>query len=95
MSGGTIHQLLASPGDLLRRLNDIPRVLDLLVVDLGTNDQCPQDVSPVLVEDSAMALVELLRNRSPTTIVFMSVIQRTSVTEIKYKIKRLKADYHQ
>ena len=31
VSGGTINQLLASPGDLLRRLNDIPRVLDLLV----------------------------------------------------------------
>ena len=80
VSGGTFHQLLASPGDLLHRLDDIPRVLDLLVVDLGTNDLCPQDASPGLVVDSAVALVELLRqsNRSPTTIVFMSVIQRTS-----------------
>ena len=80
VSGGIIHQLLASPGDLLRRLNDIPWVLDLLVVNLGTNDVCPQDASPGLVVDSAVALVELLRrsNRSPTTIVFMSVIQRTS-----------------
>ena len=80
VSGGTIHQLLASPGDLLCRLNDIPRVLDVLVIDLGTNDLCPQDASPGLVVDSAVALVELLRrsNRSPTTIVFMSVIQRTS-----------------
>ena len=80
MSGGTIHQLLAIPGDLLCWLNDIPRVFDLLVVDLGTNDLCPQDASPGLVVDSAVALVELLRqsNRSPTTIVFMSVIQWTS-----------------
>ena len=80
VSGGSFHQLLASPGDLLRRLNDIPRVLDLLVVDLGTNDLCPQDAPPGLVVDSAPALVELLRqsNRSPTTIEFMSVIQRTS-----------------
>ena len=38
VSGSTFHQLLASPGDLLPRLDDIPRVLDLLVVDLGTND---------------------------------------------------------
>ena len=63
MSGGTIHQLLASPGDLLRRLNDIPRVLDLLVVDLGTNDLCLQDASPGLVVDSAVALVELLHQK--------------------------------
>ena len=47
---------------------------------LGTNDLCPQDASPGLVVDSALALVELLRqsNRSPTKIVFLSVIQRTS-----------------
>ena len=80
MSGGTFHRLLTSPGDLLRRLETITCVLDLVVVDLGTNDLCPQDASPGLVVDSALALVELLRqsNRSPTTIVFLSVIQRTS-----------------
>ena len=80
VSGGTSHRLLTSPGDLLRRLETITCVLDLLVVDLGTNDLCPQDASPGLVVDSALALVELLRqsNRSPTKIVFLSVIQRTS-----------------
>ena len=80
VSGGTFHRLFTSPGDLLLRLETITRVLDLLVVDLGTNDLCPQDASPGLVVDSALALVELLRqsNRNPTTIVFMSVIQRTS-----------------
>ena len=80
VSGGTFHRLLTSPGDLLRRFEAITRVLDLLVVDLGTNDLCPQDASPGLVVDSALALVEQLHqsNRSPSTIVFMSVIQRTS-----------------
>ena len=80
VSGGTFLKLLASPGDLLCRLEEIPRVLDMVVIDLGTNDLCSQDASPGLVVDSAVALVELLRrsNRSPTTIVFLSVIQRTS-----------------
>ena len=80
VSGGSFHQLLASPGDLLHRLDDIPRALDLLVVDMGTDELCPHDASHGLVVDSAVALVEPLRqsNRSPTTIAFMTVIQRTS-----------------
>ena len=79
--------MMASPGDLLHRPEDIPRVLDWLLVDLGTNELCPQDALPGLVVDIALALVEPLRqsNRSSTTIVFfffiivfMSVIQQTS-----------------
>ena len=46
----------------------------------GDEHLCPKYAPSGLLVDSVIALAELLRlsNRSPTTIVFMSVIQQTS-----------------
>ena len=80
VSGGTFARTLACPDYLLRRLDTMPWLPDVLVVDLGTNDLCSQDASPGLVVDNALALVDLLRrqHRMQNTVVFLSVIQRTS-----------------
>ena len=81
VSGGSFARTLACPDDLLRRIEAIPRLPDVLLIDLGTNDLCSQpDASAGLVVENALALVDLLRrqNRMPNTVVFLSVIQRTS-----------------
>ena len=80
VSGATFARTLACPDDLLHRLDAIPRLPDVLVVDLSTNDRCSQDASPGLVVDKAFVLVDLLIRQQwmPNTVFFLSVIQRAS-----------------
>ena len=79
VSVGTFADTLACPDDLLRRIDELPRMPEVFVFDLGTNDLCSRDASPKVVVENAMALVDLLRRqyRTLSTVVFMSVVQRT------------------
>ena len=77
--GGTFARLLARPGPLLDKLRAIPQ-LDILVVDLGTNDLCPEDAAVSSVVGEALELLELLRRHHllPQQVVFLTVVLRTS-----------------
>ena len=73
--GGTFARLLARPGPLLDRLRAIPQ-LDILVIDLGTNDLCPEDAAVSSVVGEALKL--RCHHQLPQQVVFLTVVLRTS-----------------
>ena len=82
--GGTFARLLARPGPLLDKLRAIPQ-LDILVVDLGTNDLCPEDAAVSSVVGEALELLELLRRHHllPQQVVFLTVVLRSPGDDVQ------------
>lgn len=75
---GGLHYdyIFDDPARYLGRLVD--RHIDILSVDLGSNDLCDKDNSPAIVVDKAKRFLDLLDewNIRPTVVSFISVLQR-------------------
>lgn len=62
----------------MRLLNSI----DVLVLDIGTNDLCLPEITPEVLVGKSFEFLDLLESRgiSPRKVVFLSIIQRSKIT---------------
>ena len=78
--GLTFSRIFGSSADYLSKLRS--NVIDILVIDLGTNDLCNQADSAEVVVQKAVQFLDLLKSNSvvPKRTVFLSVIQRSAIS---------------
>ena len=78
-SGLTYDKIFASPERYLQRIQQ--HKVDVLFVDIGSNDLCSYSCTPVNLTDKAFQFIELLGslNVQPKIVVFFSVIQRLQI----------------
>ena len=79
--GLTYRIILLNPSGYMKHILACGRRPDLLVVDVGSNDLGPVDTSVAEVVDNALRFLGVLdcHNVSPKVVVFLSVVQRTSI----------------
>ena len=79
--GLSYHRILSNPGGYMQHILACGRQPDLLIVDVGSNDLGPVDTSVAEVVDNALRFLGVLDcyNVSPKVVVFLSVVQRTSI----------------
>ena len=83
-SGLSLQKVLSNPDCYLARLNDYlsRSTIDILSVDIGTNDLCAPEVTVSVLIGYVIEFIELLVSRKirPKLLVFFSIIQRTRMT---------------
>ena len=79
-SGLTYGRLLGSLPHYVGKMKE--KSVDILVVDLGTNDLCSQENTPEKVVQMALGFIDSLNPRgvTPRCTVFLSVIQRSVIS---------------
>ena len=78
--GLSYDRLLSRVDFYCRKLSSIP--IDVLVLDLGTNDLCLPEVTPEVLVQKSFEFLDLLEGKGvlPHKVVFLSVIQRSRIT---------------
>ena len=79
--GLTYDRMVASADHYLRKMKAVEKI-DLLCIDMGTNDLCSLDSTPKGVVDNTLRFLDMLGARGITAqrIIFMSVIQRSVIS---------------
>ena len=79
-SGLNFDKVFGNPEKYLHNLKC--RRVDILIIDLGTNDLCGESQTPSVVVNKALQFLDLLSEHSvnPKHVIFLSVIQRTLIT---------------
>ena len=83
-SGLTFNKLNSDPHTYLQRIltRNAQKPIDVLSIDVGTNDLCHPDVTVSVLVDEVIQFLDVLTRFEirPKFIVFFSVIQRTTIT---------------
>jgi lysophospholipase L1-like esterase len=83
-SGLTYAKISSEPNRFLSRIrrNNGTQAIDVLIIDMGTNELCDPEVTVPEVVQSALSLIDQLQHEDirPKFIVHLSVIQRTYIT---------------
>ena len=83
-SGLTVRKLLENPERYISNLRRYhsSHPIDVLSIDIGTNDLCDPACTVVMLLESIVQLIKLLLHQGvrPKFLIFMSIIQRTSIT---------------
>ena len=95
-SGLTYNKIFLDPSRFLQRIkrnNCSEHPIDVLSIDLGTNDLCNPETKVSDLVNSAVSFINLLDQEgiTPKYIVFLSVIQRSHIVELNHHAKKFNA----